>query len=98
SLLIFLLYKLYLGGWIVGISKKRSSLQWLAISARENLWVKKLYGIFNDVRIDIPDGFSQYKGIDLPRNIILPNGIILPDSPYFEPYQNNPQQSSNLKV
>ncbi|MCU7549952.1 hypothetical protein OCK74_12540 [Chitinophagaceae bacterium LB-8] len=96
-----LLYWLYVGNGIVKAAQKYQSLQWLAISPREDQWVRKLYGILNDVRVDIPDIYtnmegSAYNGPDLPRETTLPNGMTLPKE--FLAYNNNPRQDNNLYI
>ena len=91
----FILFLLYVNNGIVKLSKRYPRLAWLSISPREDQWVKKLYGIFNDVRVDIPDT-TFGNSIDLPRQTPLPNGMILPAE--FIPYNDNPQKDGNLCV
>jgi hypothetical protein len=93
-----LVYKLYPGGWIIKLSKKYKGLDWIAISIHENDWVIKLYGILDDVRIDIPAADKDYDIPDLPRGVLLPNGMILPDSPYFDPYDSNPKTEGPVNI
>ena len=93
-----LIYKLYLGGWIVKLSQKYKKLDWIAISIHENDWVIKLYGILDDVRIDIPAADKEYDVPDLPRGVLLPNGMILPDTAYFDPYDNNPKNEGPVNI
>jgi hypothetical protein len=95
---IFIVYKLYIGNGIVNLSRKYKRFQWLAISPEENIWVRKLYGILNDVRVDMPFAGTNYTGNDLPRNEILINGMILPAK--FVSYANNPiiDEKANLKI
>jgi hypothetical protein len=93
-----LVYKLYLGGWIIKLSKQYKWLDWIAMSVHENDWVIKLYGILDDVRIDIPAADKDYDVPDLPRGILLPNGMILPDSPYFDPYDSNPKTEGPVNI
>jgi hypothetical protein len=93
-----LVYKLYLGGWVQKLSKRYKSLYWMHLSTQENDWVIKLYGILDDVRINIPSSDKKYKGPDLPRDIFLPNGMILPDSSYFDPYNTNPKTEGTVNI
>jgi len=95
---IFVVYKLYIGNGIVNLSRKYKRFQWLAISPEENIWVRKLYGILNDVRVEMPDSSTNYTGNDLPRDEILSNGMILP--PKFISYNNNPivDEKAKLKI
>lgn len=95
---IWILYKLYRGNWIVNISRKYRLLSWMTISPMESLWVTKLYGILNDVRVDIPDSITTYKGSDLPRGVVLPNGMTLPSSLRFQPYDSNPQNVDGVNI
>lgn len=91
------LYFLYLKNGVVNLSKMNPNFAWLSISPRENQWVQKLYGILNDVRVDIPSAMTEYYGPDLPRNKLLPNGIILPRE--FVAFQSNPiQESQTVRV
>ncbi|WP_443946301.1 hypothetical protein ACJVDH_04105 [Pedobacter sp. AW1-32] len=85
-----IIWFLYPGGLIIKWSKKFKRLRWLRLSVQEGRWASKLYGIFNDVRVDLPDPADEYKGKDLPRNRMLPNGMILPSSRYFSPFPENP--------
>lgn len=88
---IVLLWWLYPGNLIVKLSQKYKWLNWLSLSKNENQWVNKLYGILNEVRIDLPaGGHTIFTGKDLPRNRLLPNGMTLPDSPYFIAEDKNP--------
>ena len=79
---------LYPANGIVRLARRFPSLTWLAISPRENQWVKKLYGILNDVRVSIPASNAHYQGNDLPRGVPLPDGSTL--LPEFIPYEGNP--------
>jgi hypothetical protein len=84
-----LIWWLYPGNGIVNIARRIPSLAWMAISPRENQWVRKLYGILNDVRVSIPASNAAYSGVDLPRGIPLPDGTTL--LPEFIPYDTNPR-------
>ena len=95
GVVILFLYRLYPGHWIVNLSKKYEWLKWMTISPREDQWVNKLYGIFNDVRVDIYDEKNMYTSDDLPRGIPLPNGITLPDANEFIPYPSNPEREKD---
>jgi len=95
---VLLMYTLYIRNWISRISKKYKYFSWLTISPKESYWVKKLYGILNDVRVSIPAADATYSGKDLPRDQLLPDGMNLPDTPYFVPYPDNPQQAQNVHV
>jgi hypothetical protein len=93
-----LVYKLYIGRWIQKLSRKYKSLYWMHLSPQENDWVIKLYGILDDVRINIPSSDKDYDGPDLPRDVLLPNGMILPASPYFDPYNTNPKTEVTVNI
>lgn len=86
---VLLLY-LYPRNGIVRLSKRYSWLRWMAISPQENEWVTRLYGILNDVRVDIPASDSGYTNNDLPREVLLPDGMVLPNSDDFVPSSDNP--------
>ncbi len=95
---ILLVYKLYVGNQIVNLSRKYKKWQWLAISPEENIWVRKLYGILNDLRVEVPLSDTTYAGNDLPRNTVLTNGMILPAK--FLSYTSNPiiDEKAKLKI
>lgn len=86
-----LLWWLYPGRLLARISERYPNLRWIAISKHEKYWASKLYGMLNDIRVDIPVDDEQYHDNDLPREVYLPNGIKLPKSRYIVPYQDNPQ-------
>jgi hypothetical protein len=90
------LWKL-LYSWLHKLAKYKG-LRWLVITGREKEWSEKLYGIFSDVRVDIPEDLNNYGGIDLPREKILPNGMVLPRSQYFLPYRDNPVRKRNVDI
>ena len=95
--LIWLLYQLYQ-------AKRKYSIfrNWMRLSAKEAYWTGKLYGIFNQYRIDLPIHScissnkaekiaSLYK--DLPRETPLANGSFIPEGfvlleqgTYHQPY------------
>lgn len=88
---IALLCWLYPGKLIVKLSQKYKLLSWASLSKNESQWVNKLYGILNELRVDLPaEGHTIFTGKDLPRNRLLPNGMTLPDSPYFVAEDQNP--------
>jgi hypothetical protein len=95
---ILLVYRLYIGNQIVNLSRKYKRWQWLAISPEENVWVRKLYGILNDLRVELPLADTSYTGNDLPRDTILTNGMFLPSK--FISYTDNPiiDEKAKLKI
>ncbi|MGZ8544152.1 MAG: hypothetical protein ACXWV0_02600 [Flavisolibacter sp.] len=92
----FMLYLLYMRGGLKKFTARYPRLGWLHISEAERHWVKKLYGILNDVRVDIPVNEELHTTKDLPRDISLPNGMKLPGA--FIPYANNPFRDENLNI
>ena len=62
--------------------------KWMRLSAKEAFWTGKLYGIFNQYRIDLPasnlpikEDHGPFKSMvenDLPRETPLPNGSFIP--------------------
>lgn len=95
-IMAFLLWKLHYR-WLHKLAKHKW-LRWLVITGREKEWSEKLYGIFNDVRVDIPQTLNNYEGSDLPREVILPNGMKLPRSQYFQPYNDNPVPKHHVDI
>ncbi len=93
-----LVYKLYPGGWIRLVSEKYKSLYWLCLTVIEKQWLIKLYGILDDVRVDIPVTNKNFTGADLPRDVELPNGMRLPESTYFQPYSSNPKKEGGINI
>lgn len=96
AVMAFVLYLLYMKGGIKKFAKRYPSFGWLQISETERQWVNKLYGILNDVRVDIPVKETPTVTKDLPREISLPNGMKLPDA--FIPYEQNPLREENLDI
>ena len=90
------LYLLYMRDGIKNFTKKYPAFGWLHISESERQWVNKLYGILNDVRVDIPVKEEASALKDLPREISLPNGMKLPEA--FIPYAQNPIREENLDI
>jgi len=74
-LLIVLLNYLYKPG-----RKKLGSsfFRWMHLSEDEKYWTSKLYGIFNDYRVDLYGAQQTDSQLDLPRKTILPNGNYIP--------------------
>ncbi|HVX49105.1 MAG TPA: hypothetical protein VHB48_03075 [Chitinophagaceae bacterium] len=97
-LVAFLLYMLYCRGWIKNIATRYKAWRWLLFKGEEAAWANKLYGIFSDVRVDLPDTLTDYTGSDLPRGITLPSAMTLPTSQYFQPYANNPNHQAPINV
>ena len=95
-LLVASLYLLYVRNGIVRFSLRHPRFTWLSISPKESEWAKKLYGILNDVRVDIPSNLSSAYTHDLPRQVPLPNGAIIPYA--FKAYESNPVIEGNLHV
>lgn len=94
-----LLWWLYPGKLIKRLSEKYKGLSWLTISQAERNWASKLFGMLNDVRVDIPASDTTYTGRDLPRGTELPDGMTIPDSPYFVPDEQNPKMlNGGIKV
>lgn len=106
------LYYLFFTGVITSLSKRVPGLSWLQLPGNEKYWSGKLYGIFNDVRVDIPKNLAHYPNDELPAVEInkdgtvphgsqpLPNGMILPKSDYFEKAPGYPleQQGTPIKT
>ncbi len=71
----FFLMKLYR-------SERKSSnskiFRWLQLSDHEKYWTSKLYGIFNDYRVDLNRKEIVHLNDDLPRETVLPNGSFIP--------------------
>ncbi|MEI8073337.1 MAG: hypothetical protein WCH78_01210 [Bacteroidota bacterium] len=59
---------------------KSNIFHWMHLSEEEKYWTSKLYGIFNDYRVDLYQEEIQNKHEDLPRELQLPNGNYIPVS------------------
>lgn len=57
---------------------KPNIFHWMHLSKDEKYWTSKLYGIFNDYRIDMFVAEEQKSKVDLPRETILMNGNYIP--------------------
>lgn len=77
ALLLVLLYYLYLPDQK---NKKPVIFHWMHLSEEEKIWTSKLYGIFNDFRIDLREDEIPLFKKDLPRNTLLPDGSMIPAS------------------
>jgi hypothetical protein len=90
------LWWLYPGGLIKRLTRKFHWLTWMEFSGEGKDWAEKLYGILNDVRIDIPT--ADHYGKTLPRGVELPNGMTLPKSPDVVADPDNFQTTGNVSV
>ena len=74
-LLIFLLKYLYKPD---RKNRRPVIFHWMHLSDEEKLWTSKLYGIFNDFRVDLHEDDLPNQRSDLPREIVLPDGSFIP--------------------
>jgi hypothetical protein len=90
------LWWLYPGGLIRRLAAKYRWLNWILFNGEGRDWAEKLYGILNDVRVDIPaaEGFGK----ELPRGEELPNGMTLPVSGDFVADAGNFQKDGHVEV
>ena len=51
---------------------------WMHLRKEEKYWTSKLYGIFNDYRVDLQEEEMPLQKGDLPRDLLLPNGSYVP--------------------
>lgn len=51
---------------------------WMHLSKAEVFWTSKLFGIFNNYRVDLHQADAAFFEGDLPREKLLPNGAIIP--------------------
>ena len=59
-------------------NKTPNIFHWMHLSKEEKYWTSKLYGIFNDYRVDLQEEEMTLPKDDLPRNVLLPNGSYVP--------------------
>ena len=50
----------------------------MQLSEHEKYWTSKLYGIFNDYRVDLNQQEIMHLQDDLPREMMLSNGSLIP--------------------
>lgn len=75
------LYRLYISPRPSSWSEKWP-FKWLLPTGNELVWSKKLYGIYNDVRINISEKVvrdEQLPDRELETGVVLPDGTTLPD-------------------
>lgn len=53
---------------------------WMHLSKAEIFWTSKLFGIFNNYRVDLHKADTAIFDGDLPREMVLPNGSIIPSA------------------
>jgi hypothetical protein len=53
---------------------------WMHLSKAEIFWTSKLFGIFNNYRVDLHKADTAIFEGDLPRETVLPNGSIIPSA------------------
>jgi hypothetical protein len=75
TVLILLLRYLYWPGKKIF---KTNLLRWMQLNKAEKYWTSKLYGIFNDYRVDIFMADQLPIKADLPRETLLTNGNYIP--------------------
>jgi hypothetical protein len=77
SFLLFLLKYLYKAD---RKNRKSNIFHWMHLSEEEKFWTSKLYGIFNDYRVDLHEDELPRQLTDLPREVFLPDGSLIPAS------------------
>lgn len=84
-ILLALLAEVILLGYLYQSNRKHflgRHFNWMHLSNQEKYWTSKLYGIFNDYRVDLKhsEGAHVLRHEDLPREKELPNGIVIPSA------------------
>ncbi len=59
-------------------NRKSNIFHWMHLSEEEKFWTSKLYGIFNDYRVDLHEDEIPNQIKDLPRETILADGSCIP--------------------
>jgi hypothetical protein len=59
-------------------NKKPHIFQWMQLSKQEKFWTSKLYGIFNEYRVDLHEDELPNPIADLPRETLLSDGSFIP--------------------
>jgi hypothetical protein len=77
TMLILLLRYLYRSDKRIS---KKSMFHWMHLSKGEKYWTSKLYGIFNNYRVDLFVPAPSKTATDLPRNAVLMNGKYIPSA------------------
>lgn len=94
-LLLFILHYLYRP------DKKKNSFpffHWMHLSKEEKYWTSKLYGIFNDYRVDLLITDPQNSKIDLQRETILSNGNYIPTAFQLKEGPLKISENRNMRV
>ncbi len=73
--LLFLLKYLYKADYR---KHKPNIFHWMHLSETEKYWTSKLYGIFNEYRVDLHEDEMPLQTHDLPRDLLLSNGSFIP--------------------
>jgi hypothetical protein len=68
------------------------------LSEEEKFWTSKLYGIFNDFRVDLHEEEMPFQTADLPRELLLPNGSYIPATFLLKEGPTKLTDSKNIRV
>jgi hypothetical protein len=77
-------------------NKKPNIFHWMHLSREEKYWTSKLYGIFNDYRVDLHEYELPNQLTDLPRETVLSDGSIIPAA--FHLKEGPIKLASNRKI
>lgn len=94
-LLIFLLQYLYKPD---RKHRRPSIFHWMYLSKEEKFWTSKLYGIFNDFRVDLQEDDLPYPIFDLPRETVLPDGSFIPAAFQLKEGPSKSDANKNIHV
>lgn len=81
TILFLLLLQALLLAKLYRAKRKKSNskiFRWMQLSEHEKYWTSKLYGIFNDYRVDLNQQEIMHLQDDLPREMMLSNGSLIP--------------------
>ena len=95
ALLLFVLHYLYRP------DKKKNKFplfHWMHLSKEEKYWTAKLYGIFNDYRVDMLMPDPQNSKLDLERETILSNGNYIPTAFQLKEAPLKISENRNMRV
>jgi hypothetical protein len=94
-ILVFLLKYLYKADHR---NSRPNIFHWMHLSESEKYWTSKLYGIFNDYRVDLHEDEMPFQTQDLPRELLLLNGSFIPSVFQLKKGPTKLKDAKNIRV
>lgn len=77
---------------------KPNIFHWMHLSDTEKYWTSKLYGIFNEYRVDMHEDEMPLQTHDLPRELLLSNGSFIPADFQLKKGPTKLSDAKNIRV